>query len=131
MKSGAPRRNIGRMGPNFPRCGQQRLAALALGCVCLILAGCGTLTTAEFLIRDASLADHCADFMQRAYPGGGITITQKQSHDVDNSILVAEVQGIKKDAPPGSFLARDLAAVCRFQNNILVDFHWTAGPFRQ
>lgn len=83
-------------------------------------------------LGDAGLADRCADVMQRAFPGGKISITGKQAAtDTDvatMTAIIAQVQGIRKDVPEGLPVAHDLAVECRFENGILTGFRWTAGP---
>jgi hypothetical protein len=42
--------------------------------------------------------------------------------------IVARVEASRSDLPAEAPLRRDLAAECRFDENVLTEFHWTAGP---
>jgi len=45
--------------------------------------------------------------------------------------MIVDVSGVRPKIPQiGGFLARDVAARCRFENGILTEFRWTKGPFR-
>jgi hypothetical protein len=45
--------------------------------------------------------------------------------------MVVNVEGVRPDIPAtGGFLARDVAARCRFENGILTQFRWIKGPGR-
>ncbi len=85
-------------------------------------------------MRDVGLADRCADFMQRAFPGASIKITKQQAApdpaSGDFATSIAIVQGMREKVPAGEFVARDVAVECRFQNGILTSFRWLAGPLR-
>ncbi len=45
--------------------------------------------------------------------------------------MIVDVEAVRPDIPQsGGFLARAVAARCRFQNGILTEFRWTKGPGR-
>lgn len=94
--------------------------ALVLG-----LAGC--LNSGRGL-RDVGLAERCADIMQRAFPSATIDITKSEASATSLTTIIAHVEGVRSDMPAGGPLAHDLAVECRFDENILTEFHWTAGP---
>ena len=71
-----------------------------------------------------------ADLMQRAYPSARIEITKSDAAATSLTTIIAHVEGARSDVPPDGPSARDLAAECRFDENILTGFHWTAGPTR-
>ena len=100
-------------------------AALMLGL--LPIAGCGW--------REASLGDRCADAMKTAFPGGGIKVTKSQvaqdSAGASLTAMVARVEGVRSDVPVEGTLARDVAVECRFEENVLTGFRWTAGPLQR
>ncbi len=106
------------------------VAALALA-----VAGCNEERPRE--LRNLGLSDRCADFMRLSFPRGEIEIkeTNNQAETVENGNLgltIIEVEGVRPKIPQtGGFLARDVAARCRFQNGVLVEFRWTKGPLRQ
>ena len=85
------------------------------------LAGCS-------IPHSIGLAERCADIMQRAYPTTGIDITKSEASATSLTTIVAKVEGLGVDIPPDSPLPRDLAVECRFDENILTGFRWTAGP---
>jgi hypothetical protein len=91
--------------------------------LCSLAAGCG-------IPHDVGLAERCAEFMQRAYPSARIEITKSEASATSLSAIVARVEGVRSDMPPDGPLPRDLAVECRFDENILTGFRWTAGPTR-
>jgi hypothetical protein len=103
------------------RCTPRVAAALALGCVACLGAGCG-------VTRDVGVAERCTDIMQRAIPGAAIAITKSEAAATSLTTIVARVEGVRSDLPAEAPLPRDLAVECRFDDNILTEFHWTAGP---
>jgi hypothetical protein len=78
--------------------------------------------------RDVGFAERCVDIMRRAYPSAAIDVTKTQASATSLTTIVAEAEGARTDLPPGAPLARDLAVECRFDENILTGFRWTAGP---
>lgn len=99
------------------------------------LSGCGvSFEEANLKLRDASLADRCADIMRRALPGEKFDITDQGTRRDDRSpnvaTMTAEVDAVRPDVPATGFLARKVAVECRFENGILTSFRWTAGPYR-
>jgi hypothetical protein len=86
-------------------------------------AGCG-------IQRDAGTAERCADIMRRAFPSATIDTTKTQASATSLTTIIAKAEGVRTDLPPDASLARDLAVECRFDDNILTEFRWTAGPTR-
>ena len=82
------------------------------------------------LAPSGGMADRCADTMQQAFPGADINITKREATAASLTTIVAHVEGIRNDMPPHGPLARNLAVECRFDNSILTEFRWTAGPLR-
>ena len=87
-------------------------------------------------IRNTGYSDRCADYLRLSYPGAKIDV-KIQHVDVANTengglgLMVVDVEATRPDIPEsGGFLARDVAARCRFQNGILTEFRWTKGPGR-
>ena len=66
--------------------------------------------------------------MQRAFPSASIEIGKSDASATSLTTIVAHVEGNRTDMPAGGPLTRDLAVECRFDDNILTGFHWTAGP---
>lgn len=97
-------------------------------------AGCNAMRPPQ--LRNTGLSDRCAAIMRQSYPGGDIRIVARHAtisttRHGNLGLLIADVEGVRPDIPAtGGFLARDVAARCRFQNGILVEFRWTKGPFR-
>jgi hypothetical protein len=94
---------------------------LALASLCCIGAGCGT-------IPDVGLAERCGDIMRRAYPSASIDITKREALATSMTTIMATVEGVRADLAPDQPLAQNLAVECRFDENILTGFRWTAGP---
>ena len=87
-------------------------------------------------MRNTGLGDRCADYLRFSYPGAQIQVTV-QHVDVANTqngglgLMVIDVEGVRPDIPAtGGFLARNIAARCRFENGVLTQFRWTKGPSR-
>ncbi|HXE16111.1 MAG TPA: hypothetical protein VN632_02700 [Stellaceae bacterium] len=101
------------------------------------LAGCQSLNEARpDMVRNTGLGDRCADYLRFSFPGATIQVTAKHV-DVANTqhgglgLMIVDVEGMRPDIPAtGGFLARDIAARCRFQNGVLTEFRWTKGPNR-
>ena len=68
--------------------------------------------------------------MRRAYPGAAIDITKSEATATSLTTIVANAKGVRTDLPPGGPVPQDLAVECRFDENILTGFRWTAGPTR-
>ena len=66
--------------------------------------------------------------MRRAYPNAVIDITKSDASATSLTTIVANAEGVRTDLPADSPLRRDLAVECRFEENILTGFRWTAGP---
>ncbi len=95
--------------------------------ILLAVAGCG--------LREASLGDRCADAMKEAFPGSGIKVTNthvtQDSAGASLTAMIARVEGVRPDVSAGSTLAHDVAVECRFEENVLTSFRWTAGPLQR
>jgi hypothetical protein len=63
-----------------------------------------------------------------AYPRAAIDITKTEATASSLTTIVAKAEGVRTDLPPGAPAPPDLAVECRFDENILTGFHWTAGP---
>jgi hypothetical protein len=94
-----------------------------LSALCSLAAGCS-------IPHTIGLADRCADVMRRANPSAMIEITKSEAAATSLTTIVARVDGLRTDLPPDTPLPRDLAVECRFDENILTGFRWTAGPTR-
>jgi hypothetical protein len=116
LKFSAPASSIGAM-----RCFRQASVVIVLGILCSVVTGCA-------IPRDIPLSERCADVMRRAYPSAAIEITKSEASPTSLTTIVARVEGVRNDMPPGGPLPRDLAVECRFDQNVLTGFRWTAGP---
>ena len=105
------------------RCFRQGGGALMLAGLCSLAAGCS-------IPHETGLAERCADVMRRAYPSATIEITKSEAAATSLTTIVARVDGLRTDLPPDAPLPRDLAVECRFDENVLTGFRWTAGPTR-
>ncbi len=66
--------------------------------------------------------------MRRAYPSAAIDIIKTEATATNLTTIVANAEGVRIDVPPGAPVSHDLAVECRFDENILTGFRWTAGP---
>jgi hypothetical protein len=101
---------------------RQASAVLLCAVLCSIAAACGGIP------RDLGLGERCADIMRRAYPSAAIDITKTETTVTSLTTIVAKAEGVRTDVPPGAAPPQDLAVECRFDENILTGFRWTAGP---
>jgi hypothetical protein len=101
---------------------RQASTALLSAALCCVAAACGGIP------RDVGLAERCADIMRRAYPSAAIDITKTEATATSLTTIMAKAEGIRTDVPPGAPVPQDLAVECRFEENILTGFRWTAGP---
>jgi hypothetical protein len=106
-------------------CFRQGVRVAILGCLCCLATGCSI-----SIPRDLGLAERCADVMRRAYPSADIEITKSEAAATSLTRIVARVEGTRTDLPPDAPLRRDLGVECGFDENVLTEFHWTAGPTR-
>lgn len=100
---------------------RQASTALLCAVLCSVAAGCG-------IPHDVGLAERCADLMRRAYPSAAIDITKTEASATSLTTIVAKAEGVRTDVPADALLQRDLAAECRFDENVLTGFRWTSGP---
>ena len=114
--------------------------SVAAICSLLFLTGCGMWDSTLNIVSDpvfstqqalgtAGYVDRCIDIMRRAYPEAKIEIINKRIGLNINKAIV-DVQGIRNDVSVGGKILRDIAAQCRFDSGVIVDFHWTAGPLQ-
>jgi hypothetical protein len=100
---------------------------------CLFVAGCSDLNNAysdmAYKVADISLIDRCTHFAEQAYPQLRLTEAKTQSSSNINT-TTTRIEGVNENGSSTGSLARDIAVECRFENGILTDFRWTAGPFR-
>lgn len=107
---------------------------LAVAGTLLALAGCsGGLSELGFDTKEAvgsvSLVDRCSDFMHRAYPQEGITVSGTHVATNDENAIVT-VNATRSGVPANATYSRDIGVECRFEGGILTGFRWTAGPVR-
>ena len=101
---------------------RQASTSLLCAVLCSLAAACGGIP------RDVGLAERCADIMRRAYPSAAIDITKSEATATSLTTIVAKAEGVRTDLQPGAALPQDLGVECRFDENILTGFRWTAGP---
>jgi hypothetical protein len=108
------------------------LATICMAAAGLLLAGCGIRQAARdltgTLAPDAvSLADRCADAMRRAIPSANIRVDNETSQNAGIDTMTAHVEGTRTEYPEDKEIVREVAVECRFDGQMLVDFHWTKG----
>ena len=91
----------------------------------LVAAGAGC-----SLAPSGGMAERCARIMKEAYPGGDIAITKRGAAAASLTTIIAHVEGVRGDLPAGAMMPRHLAVECRFDDSILTEFRWTAGPLQ-
>ena len=101
---------------------RQASTALLSAALCCVAAACGGIP------RDVGGAERCADIMRRAYPSAAIEITKSEASATSLTTIVAKAEGVRTDLPVDSPLPHDLAVECRFDESVLTEFRWTAGP---
>lgn len=103
-------------------------------CCLLLLAGCDIWDSGDdsdnnstfgtqLASGEANYVDRCVDTMQEAYPNASFNVTNKRLGLGPNVALV----DVKATRSAGRS-SRDVAAQCRFESGVLVEFHWTATP---
>jgi hypothetical protein len=100
---------------------RQASTALLCAVLCSVAAAC-------VVPRDLGTAERCADIMRRAYPNAAIDITKTEASATSLTTIVANAEGVRTNVPPGAPVPNDLAVECRFDENIMTGFRWTAGP---
>jgi hypothetical protein len=99
----------------------QASTAFLCAVLCAVAAAC-------VVRRDVGAAERCADIMRHAYPSAAIDVTKTEATATSLTTIVANAEGVRADLPPGAPVPPDLAVECRFDENILTGFRWTAGP---
>jgi hypothetical protein len=102
-------------------CIRRAHAVLAAGFLCCAVAAC-------HLAPQGGMAERCAQFMTSAYLNADIDITKREAAATSLTTIVAYVEGDRTNLPPNTTLARHLAVECKFDNDVLTGFRWTAGP---
>jgi hypothetical protein len=100
---------------------RQASTAFLCAVLCCVAAAC-------VVPRNVGLAERCADIMRRAYPSAAIDITKTEATATSLTTIVANAEGVRTDVPSGAPVPHDLSVECRFDENILTGFRWTAGP---
>ena len=108
----------------------QILRLAAVFGLALALAGCGEVgVDTRMALGSVSMVDRCSDFMSRAFPNGDIDVVNSHIATDTQGALVT-VQGVRDSVPENSSYARNVAVECHYQNGVLTDFRWIAGPIR-
>jgi hypothetical protein len=109
-----------------------RILICAVAACSLTLTGCGLGEWAHDVggrvnPDSLSLADRCANVLKAAIPSAEMDIKSRTSQNGGIDIMTAQVTATRTDHPDDTGIARDLSAECKFDNTVLVDFHWTSG----
>jgi hypothetical protein len=106
---------------------------VALSYAVAALSGCERLSTLGFDTKtafgSAGFADRCVDVMNRAFPDAEFEVTDRRVDVVGNGGTVI-IAAARHAIPANGRYAREVGVECRFENNILMGFRWTAGPLR-
>jgi hypothetical protein len=92
----------------------------------LVLTGCGLAPKA--LTGPPQPGEHCAALLDEAFPGGEIAITNRKIVMDPITTTIVTLDGTR-DVTPSNAVAREVAAECRYDHGVLMDFHWTKPPF--
>lgn len=99
----------------------------------LLLAGCGLSNKvsppAEIGGQSPSAAQ-CLDLFQHAIPDAEIDVTGAKIVNDSPTRTTVSIGGTRSDVAPSAAVARDIAVECKFEHDVLMDFHWTKPPFR-
>ena len=91
---------------------------------------CSTVETkvenAKLAVGSPSYVSRCVDLMHRAIPGTEFRDTG-QHFSTTMTTSTVTVQAVRPDLPASS-ATRDVGAECRFDNGVIVEFHWTKNP---
>jgi hypothetical protein len=96
----------------------------------LALAGCGTGVGGMVLNGPPEPQEQCTDLVLAGFRGTEIDITRTAVAIDPITITTVTIEATRPDVVPSAALARDVAAQCKFEHDILMDFHWTKPPFR-
>lgn len=111
------------------------IASLAALAVLAVTLGACASGTPDFS-RDRGYGERCSDMMRFSFPGGKLQLAAPHvsvatTEHGDLGLMIVDVAGTRPDIPAsGGFLAREVAARCRFENGVLTQFRWTKGPYR-
>jgi hypothetical protein len=100
---------------------RRAVAALAACLFYLVVVACR-------LAPAGGMAERCANLMKEAYPGADINITKSTAAATSLTTVVARVEGDRTNLPSHPPTTHHLAVECRFDNDVLTGFRWTAGP---
>jgi hypothetical protein len=93
----------------------------------LALGACGIVPTMN--LEAPSATESCVDTMRHAYPEAEFDVTKEESKADSLAETSVTVEATRTDSPPTALFTDRVAAICRYDHNALVDFHWTKGPF--
>jgi hypothetical protein len=80
------------------------------------------------LVPEGGMAERCVNLMKEAYPGADINITKIMAAATSLTTIVANVEADRTNLPSHPPIVHHLAVECRFDNDVLTGFRWTAGP---
>ena len=93
-----------------------------------MLAGCGTVHDTVQDLKIFSAGDACAATMRNAFPGARFEVASQTAKPLTTTLTEVAVEARRVDTPPSPLANESVAVACRFDHNILVDFHWTKPP---
>jgi hypothetical protein len=96
-------------------------------CLCPVLAALGA---CSLFAGKSTPTEQCTGLMADAFPDDDIEITRKTVVHSSLTAQTVSIQGTRSDVPPTAALARDIAVECKFDHDVLTDFHWSKPPFR-
>ena len=107
-------------------------SATAIFALCLATAACGVPEWAngersKIYPVSMSLADRCFAILQAAIPNAELQPGKLSSQNKGIDLIVARAEATRTDHPDDTLMARDLAAECEFNNNVLTAFRWLKG----
>jgi hypothetical protein len=95
-----------------------------------LLAGCSAVETkvenAKLTVGSPSYVSRCVDLMHRALPDTDFHVTD-QHFSTTLTTSTVTVRAVRPSVPADSAM-HDVGAECRFDNGVIVEFHWTKNP---
>jgi hypothetical protein len=95
------------------------------------LGGCMTVRgeLPSVLTNPGKPPEHCLDLMLESFARDDIDITHQDVANLSTTTTVVTIEATRNNVVPSPAIARDIAVECKFEHDILIDFHWTKPPF--
>jgi hypothetical protein len=78
--------------------------------------------------RAFSPTDDCTATMRHAFAEAKFDVQKAESKPGIVGVTEVTVEATREDVPPSNLVNTDVAAYCRYDHNVLVEFRWTKPP---